>query len=249
MGGREGMKKFIKILVTILSFALPVFLLGFVSMLANLMRWETGSPLVPGYNWMRWSHVYLVIGSLFCFALYIPAALSIVKKRQKILLIPLTAMLLFVAFSIVFVGISRNAYYNQIIQKCDQEIKSNPKDSIPLETKATAYDKLGEHEKAIELFNKALVFTLKPAYVIHDRGLAYTNMKEYNKAIQDFTKAIEIGQDEKDFVAQCYNDRGVAYFHSGQYDKSWQDVSRAIDMGYNIHPGFLAALDAKGSRK
>ena len=214
-------------------------------MLANLMRWQTGSPLVPGYNWVRWSHVYLVLGSLFCFALYIPALLSIVKKRQKILLIPLISTILFFALSIVFVGISRSAYYNQIIQKCDQEIKSNPNNSIPLEKKATAYDKLGRHEKAIELFNKALAFTTKPAYVIHDRGLAYINIKEYTKAIQDFTKAIEMNQNEKDFVAQCYNDRAVAYFHNGEYDKSWQDVNKAMDQGYRVHPGFLAALDAK----
>ncbi len=243
------MKKFFKILITIFFFVLPIFLLGFVSMLANLMRWQTGSPLVPGYNWMRWSHVYLVFSSLFCLALYIPAVLSILKKRQKILIIPLIAAILFFIFSVVFVGVSRKAYYNQIIQQCDREIKSNPNDSIPLERKATAYDKLGEHEKAIELFNKAMVLTSKPAYIIHDRGLAYTNMKEYVKAIQDFTKAIEMGQNEKDFVAQCYNDRAVAYFHSGEYDKSWQDVNKSMDQGYRVHPGFLAALEARGYRK
>ena len=240
------MKRFVKVIVTIFFLLLPVFLLYFVNLLSHAMRWQVGSPLVLGYNWMRWSHLYLVFGWLFCLALYIPVALSIIKKNQKILFIPLLAIILFLVFSVLFVGVSRKVYYRQIIQKCDAEIKNNPNDSLPLERKAAAFDELGETQKAIEFFNQALGFSTKPAYVIHDRGLAYINIKEYNKAVDDFTKAIEMSPDELGFVAQCYNDRGVAYFRHGEYAKSWQDVSRAISMGYSVHPGFLAALEEKG---
>lgn len=243
------MKKLFKTIVTIFFFVLPVLLLGFVSMLSNAMRWQIGSPLVPGYNWMRWSHLYLILGLLFCFILYIPIIVSIIKKKQRILFIPLFAAIVFVIFSIVFVGISKKVYYNQIIQKCEEEIKENPFDSAPLERKATAYDELGDYEKAIQLFSEAIELSSKPAYVIHDRGMSYINNQEYGKAIEDFTEAMALNPSESNFVAQCYNDRGVAYFHNGDYDKSWQDVDRAMDMGYSVHPGFLAALEEKGYRR
>jgi len=243
------MEKVLRIIIIVFFLILPAVLLYFVGVFANLMRWKTGSPLVPGYNWMRWSHLYLILGSLFCLLLYIPVVISFVKRRLKILLIPFFTSIAFIIFSIAFIIISRSAYYEQIIKKCDEDIKNNPSDSIPLEGKATAYDKIGKHEKAIELFTEALKITTNPAYVIHDRGLAYVNCREYDKAIQDFTKAIEMDSNKKDFIAQCYNDRGVAYFYSGQYDKSWQDVKTAIEMGYKVNPGFLSALESKGFGK
>jgi len=243
------MKKFIKALVTVFFFVLPLFLLYFVSILAHAMRWQVGSPLFLGYNWMRWSHVYLVVGSLFCFTLYVPVILSLVKKNQKILLIPLFGVILFLVFSVLFAGVSRKVYYRQIIQEYDEEIKNYPNDSLPLEKKAAAYDQLGETQKAIIFYNQALGSSVNPAYVIHDRGLAYINIKEYNKAVDDFTEAIKMRPDELGFVAQCYNDRGVAYFRNGQYAKSWQDASKAMNMGYKVHPGFLAALAAKGYKQ
>ena len=235
--------------MTGLFFVLPVLLLFFISGLSNSMRWQTGSPLVPGYNWMRWSHLYLVVGSLFCLALYVPVIMSVIKRKLKMLLIPFLAAIVLVIVSIVFVGISRNVYYKQTIEKCNKEIKNNPNDSIPLEKKATAYDKMGDYEKAVELFTEALKITSNPAYVMHDRGMAYANGKAYDRAIQDLTEAIKMNPNEKDFVAQCHNDRGVVYFHSGQSDKSWEDVSKALTMGYRVHPGFLAALEEKGYRR
>jgi Tetratricopeptide repeat len=243
------MKRIFRIVITGFFFALPMFLLSLVGGFGNLMRWNTGSPLVPGYSWMRWSHLYLILGSLFCFSLYVPIVISAIKRNLKILLIPLLAAIALIIFSFVFIGISRNVYYRQIIEKCDQEIKNNLNDSIPLEKKATAYNELGDHGKAIKFFTEAIKITPKPAYVIHDRAMAYGKNKEYDKAIQDFNKAMELNPDEKDFIAQCYSDRGFIYFQSGQFEKSWQDVSKALVMGYRVHPGFLAALEERGYKR
>jgi hypothetical protein len=67
-----------------------------------MMRWKWGSPLVAGYHWMRWSHVYLTIGSLFCLALYIPAIIAAIKRKIRILLIPFLLGILFIVFSLGF---------------------------------------------------------------------------------------------------------------------------------------------------
>jgi tetratricopeptide (TPR) repeat protein len=213
------------------------------------MRWEVGSPTMPEYNWFRWSHAYLILGSLFCFALYIPTVIAIIKKRLKFLALPAILIVFFIIGSIALAVIGRNSYYEQQVGQLKKNVESNPSDSLVLENLATAYSNSGKYDKAIETFNKALSITANPAYVIHDRGSAYAGAESYDLAIADYTKAIELKSGEKDFVAQCYNDRGVAYFKSGKYQQSYEDVSRALEMGYNVHPGFLSALESKGFKK
>ena len=240
------MKKLLKIIVAIAFLVMPLMLFQFVGFMGNQMRWQWGSPLVPGYNWMRWSHIYLSLGPLFCFTLYIPMIIAAVKRKFKLLLIPFGLTVIFILFSIGFAFLSRNVFYGQQMQKMDAAIQSNPQDSEALESKANAYSDMGQYDKAIELYTQALKITKKPAYVFHDRGMAYSQNKQYAEALQDLNKSMEMNPQEKDFIAQGYNDRGITYFHMGEYQKSWEDVQMALKMGYKVHPGFLAALKSKG---
>lgn len=240
------MKTFSKWVLYVIFLILPLMLLRFVSFISNQMRWEIGSPTMPGYNWFRWSHAYLILGSLFCLALYAPTIFAIVKKSLKPLLITTGLIVLLVIGSIALAIVGRNSYYDQQAKNAEKTFAENPKDSMALERMATAYSEKGDYAKAIELFNKALEITKDPAYVIHDRGSAYAGAQSYDLAIADFTKAMEMKPDQKDFVAQCYNDRGVAYFKFGKYQESYNDVMKAMEMGYRVHPGFITALEGKG---
>lgn len=240
------MKTFFKWVLYAVFLVLPLILLRFVGFMSYQMRWVMGSPTIPGHNWTRWSHAYLVLGTLVCFALYVPTIIAIIKKSLKPLLTTTLIIIALVVGSIILAIVGRNAYYDQQVKNAGESLAKNPNDSIALERMATAYSERGEYAKAIELFNEALSITANPAYVIHDRGSAYAGAKSYDLAIADYTKAIEMKPDQKDFVAQCYNDRGVAYFKSGKYQESHNDVMKAIDMGYRVHPGFLAALEEKG---
>lgn len=240
------MKKFFKWVLYVVFLILPLMLLRFVGFLGNQMRWEIGSPTMPGYNWFRWSQVYLILGSLFCFALYIPTIIAIAKKSLRPLLITIVLIILLVVGSIALAIVGGNTYYDRQAKNAEKTLAENPKDSIALERMATAYSEKGEYVKAIELFNNALEITADPAYVIHDRGRAYAGARSYDLAIADYTKAMEMKPDQKDFIAQCYNDRGVAYFEFGKYQESYSDIMKAIEMGYQVHPGFLAALEEKG---
>ena len=240
------MKTFFKWVLYVIFLILPFILLRFVGFLGNQMRWQVGSPTMPGHNWFRWSHAYLIFGSLFCFGLYIPTIIAILKRSLKPLLITTVLVILLIVGSIAVTIVGRNSYYVQQIRNTERALAENPKDSLALERLATAYSEKGEYSKAIELFNIALKITTDPAYVIHDRGSAYSNAQSYDLAISDYTKAMEMKPDEKNFVAQCYNDRGVAYFKFGKYQESYNDVVKAIEMGYSVHPGFLAALEKKG---
>ncbi len=240
------MKTFFKWALYVIFLILPLILLQFVGFLGNQMRWEIGSPTMPGYNWFRWSHAYSIFGSLFCFALYIPMVISIIKKRPKLLIVSAILIVFFMIGSISLAVTGSNLYYKQQTEQLKKAVESRPSDSLALENLAAAYSDSGKYDKAIETFNKALEITANPANVIHDRGSAYAGAGSYDLAIADYTKAIELKSGQKDFVAQCYNDRGVAYFKSGQYQQSADDVSKALEMGYKVHPGFLSALEEKG---
>ena len=234
-----------RVAVIVISFLAPLALLVFVAGLTHTMRWQLGSPLLPGSNWSRWSHLYLTLGSVLCLSLYLPVIASVVKKRQKILLIPLIASVAFVLFSIFFARISQRVYHRQRIADMDAEIARNPTDSTAVEATANSYAALGDYNKAIELYSKALEITATPAYVLHDRGMAYMGKGEDAKAVADLTQALQMKTNEKWFFAQCYNDRAVVYFRSGQYAQSWQDVQKARELGYRVRPGFLAELEKK----
>ena len=237
-----------RVIVIVMAFLTPLALLVFVGGLAHAMRWQLGSPLLPGYNWLRWSHLYLTLGSALCLSLYIPVIMSVVKKKQKMLLIPFIAAVAFVLFSVLLARISQRVYLTQRIADTDAEIARNPTDSTALEAKANAYADLGDYDKAIALYSEALAMTATPAYVLHDRGMAYMGKGESAKAVADLTQALQMNTNEKEFVAQCYNDRAVVYFRSGQYAQSGQDVEKALACGYQVHPGFLAELEKKKPR-
>ena len=239
------MGKFSKALLTIFFLILPILLWFFVSGLANAMRWQFGSPLIRSHSFMRWSHVYLVVGSLFCFALYLPIIIGIFKKKQRMLFMSFSLTMLFIVSSVGFTVISKKIYDAQRIRVDNEGLETSPEGSLALENEANAYSNAGNYDKAIEFYNKALKVTSNPGYVIHDRGMAYPKKGELNQAILDLSKAMEINPDEKEFMAQCYNDRGAVYFYSGEYQKSWQDVQKAMELGYNVHPDFLTALKEK----
>lgn len=243
---RGIMKIFFKWVLYVIFLILPLMLLQFVGFWSYQMRWEIGSPTMSGYNWLRWSHEYLILGSLFCFALYIPTIIAILKKSLKPLLVATALIIFLVVGSIALAIVGRNTYYDQQTKNAEKSLAENPKDSMALERMATAYLEKGEYAKAIDLFNKALEIAADPAYVIHDRGSAYVGARSYDLAIADYTKAMEMKPDQKDFVAQCYNDRGVAYFKFGKYQESYNDVVKAMEMGYRVRSEFVAALEEKG---
>lgn len=111
----------------------------------------------------------------------------------------------------------------------DNTINTKLREVLFYNSRGLAYNDIGQHDMAIEDFNKAL--TLKPDYALlySNRGLAYNGKGLYNRAIEDYNKAILI--DPK--FALAYNNRGFAYHRKGQYDRAIEDYNRAITLTPN----------------
>jgi Flp pilus assembly protein TadD len=97
----------------------------------------------------------------------------------------------------------------------------------------------GEHDKAIEVYTKAIELDPNDAEAYNNRGLEYHNKGQYDSAIGDYTKAIEL--DPNYFYA--YNNRGNAYANKGQYDSAIEDYNKAIA----LNPNYASVYNNRGT--
>ncbi len=114
------------------------------------------------------------------------------------------------------------------IDYCTRAIKSanlsNEHLASILYNRGWRYGRMGEYDRAVADFDRAV--ELKPdfAEALHDRGLAYERMGEYDRAVADYGEAIRVKPD----YAQAFFDRGFVYHHTGQDDRAIADYDEAI---------------------
>jgi tetratricopeptide (TPR) repeat protein len=100
-------------------------------------------------------------------------------------------------------------------------------------------DSLGEYQKAINYFQKALAIELQVygeqhrhvAITYNNLGAAWDDLGEYQKAIDYYQKALAIDLkvhgDQHPHVASFYNNLGMAWYRLGEFQcrcaaKRWQ---------------------------
>ena len=97
---------------------------------------------------------------------------------------------------------------------------------------------IGQMDKAIEAYSKAI--ELNPAYAgaYNNRGIAYDETGKSAPAIADFNKAIELKPD----FAEAYNNRGTIYSNQGNSTRAITDFNKAIV----LKPDFAGAYMNRG---
>lgn len=96
----------------------------------------------------------------------------------------------------------------------------------------------GEHDKAIQDFDKAIALDPDDADTYYYRGNSWYTKGEPDKAIRDFDKAIALSPEGAD----AYCNRGISWRAKGEYDKSIQDFNKAIV----LNPDFAEAYNNRG---
>ena len=89
-----------------------------------------------------------------------------------------------------------------------------------------SYYHVGDYEKAISSYNKAIELDSEYAKAYNNRGSAYLQKGDYDAAISDFDKAIKLNPKFTD----AYNNRGYAYDDKGDYDQAIKDYDKAIEL-------------------
>ena len=83
------------------------------------------------------------------------------------------------------------------IERLEQIIVDNPKDTFTLFALAKEYEKKGDALKAIQLFERLLI--TDPAYIgaYYHLGKVYEQKGDFTKALNIYEKGIEIAQQQK----------------------------------------------------
>ena len=97
---------------------------------------------------------------------------------------------------------------------------------------------MGEHDRAIRDFDRAL--TLHPGLVVawRNRALAYREKGDYERAIADYDQATLLAPSD----ARVATDRGATYVLLGDYRQALRDFDRAI----TLKPNHAPALEQRG---
>jgi tetratricopeptide (TPR) repeat protein len=89
-----------------------------------------------------------------------------------------------------------------------------------------AYDKLGEHDKAVECYTKSLELELDYS-VVFNRGEAYYKAKKFDLAEMDFTTIVESSESKDDILGARYG-RALSRMQKGEVDQAVVDFSANI---------------------
>ena len=92
--------------------------------------------------------------------------------------------------------------------------------------KGVQYFALGQYEKAIKSYDKAIRLNPKTANAYNKRGVAYQSLGQYDKAIQDYDEAIRLDPEN----ASAYHNRGIANEALGNSLQAEQDSAKSKEL-------------------
>jgi tetratricopeptide (TPR) repeat protein len=101
------------------------------------------------------------------------------------------------------------------------------------------YDGLGQYDKAIADYNKALELDPTHIFAYNNRGNVFAILGQYDKAIADYNRAIQLNP----HYASPYNGRGNAYLFQGEFSRALAEFNRALE----IEPGYASPYCGRGN--
>ena len=106
--------------------------------------------------------------------------------------------------------------------------------------KGYSYNELGEYERAIDMYDKAINIDSELTEAYYNRGTAYNALGKQKRAIEDHNKAIELDPEDE----AGYINRGTSYMALGKHDKAISDFDKAIELSPDYHLGYVNRSEA-----
>jgi hypothetical protein len=195
------------------------------------------------YTYLPGLGPFLIIGLIAAWGLTKAGAV----KRWGLVLRLLSAVMAFSVFiSISHLTIEQISIWRNTLSLWSYVIEKEP-ERVPIAymNRGKVYYQMGQLNKAMEDYDKAV--TLKPfdPNYYHNRGLIFAEMRQFDKAIADYDYALALDQrGVENFVGRpfCFLARGLAYLAIGQRGLAVSDLKRACELGNNIGCNELQVL-------
>jgi lipoprotein NlpI len=115
---------------------------------------------------------------------------------------------------------------------------NSSRDAGALTSAGVTHLQMGQWDRAIRDFDRALA--LQPGLVVawKQRGLAHRGKRDYERALADFDQAILLAPSD----ARLYTDRGLTFELLGDYTQAIRDFDRAI----SFKPNHAPAIENRG---
>ncbi|MCX7995568.1 MAG: tetratricopeptide repeat protein [candidate division WOR-3 bacterium] len=170
------------------------------------------------------------LGLFFIFGIFVNWMYN-EKLKDSITLRRIFSFVLVLIFLIYgLISYSRCKVWRDSITLWTDVLEKYPQNGIAFNNRGNAYKLIGQYEKAIEDFNKAIEFAPELELPYFNRGTVYERLGQYDKAIADFTMALNLQPN----FAVGYVDRGAVYCRLGEYDKAYNDLIRALQLNPNF---------------
>jgi tetratricopeptide (TPR) repeat protein len=130
------------------------------------------------------------------------------------------------SISLIYLTVGQIAIWKDSITLWNYVIKNYPDRMIPFaySSRGVAFEQLGQNERSIEDFDKAIAINPSFGKIYMNRGNVFKKIGQYDRAMTDYDRAIALDPS----VFEAYNNRGLLFYIKGQHDRAIAEFDRAI---------------------
>jgi len=153
-----------------------------------------------------------------------------------------TVFVLFVLASMTYLTFHQIGIWKNSIRLWDSVVEQRPERiQLAYYFRGLAFENMGQFEKAIEDFDRAIALDPYFRDAFLNRGTAFENMGRFDSAIENFDAAIALSPSY-----EVYFNRGVTFEKTGQLAKAIADYRDAIALNPSRYEAYLAAGRVQG---
>jgi tetratricopeptide (TPR) repeat protein len=110
------------------------------------------------------------------------------------------------------------------VEKFNEMLQSDPSDILALNNRANAYVQLGDIQKALADFDRAISLDNRKNFLFFNRGIAHARTNQLNEAIADYTAALYLNPQD----TRALTNRGNLYIKTANLRAALADYDAAL---------------------
>ena len=152
-----------------------------------------------------------------------PTKRRLPAKRVAVVAVAVFAFIILTSLTVQQIGIWKDSLslWSYVIEKEPEKF------STAYLNRGAAFERIGQRERAVQDYDKAIELNAFDFQAYFNRGVALENMGQLGKAIEDFDRAIALNQNDSQMLVA----RGLVYLKVGQVERGVADLKRACYLG------------------